>query len=61
MRSRSTFAASAASVAMLLAVFVGCEDDPRYVYTAQRYDEARGCLEEYRAIEAVPGDSVSVR
>lgn len=42
------------------AAFVAClDEDPRYVYTAQKYDPALGCLEDYAAVETVPGDSVS--
>jgi hypothetical protein len=60
-RSLLAAAVSIPSIALLVSTFVACDDDPRYVYTAQRYDEAAGCLEEYSAIEVVPGDSVSVR
>lgn len=42
------------------AAFVAClDEDPRYVYTAQKYDPALGCLEDYAPVETVPGESVS--
>jgi hypothetical protein len=53
--------ALALAVASVVAAFVACDDDPRYVYTARRYDDANGCLEDYSAVERVPGDGVSVR
>lgn len=49
-----------ASALVVLAI-VACEEDPRYVYTARRYNPAQACLEEYSSVETVPGDDVSVR
>lgn len=46
-----TLAAGAATAACL-------SEDPRYVYTAQRFDPAAGCLEDYAPVETVPGDTV---
>jgi hypothetical protein len=36
-----------------------CDDGYHYVYTAQRWNDASGCLEDYTPIEVVPGDGVS--
>lgn len=48
------------SLALLAAAFAAClDEDPRYVYTAQKYDPALGCLEDYAPVEVVPGESVS--
>lgn len=58
---RLLFAAapSAAVVAALVAAFVGCDEDPRYVYTARHFDSTAGCLDDYKPVETVPGDGVS--
>lgn len=59
MTTRLVFASlTLASVAL---AFVACDDDPRYVYTARRFDRAKGCLEDYRGVDTVAGDGVSVR
>lgn len=51
---------SLCSLTLLAAAFAACLDEQaRYVYTAQRYDPTLGCLEDYAAVETVPGDSVS--
>lgn len=44
-----------------IAAMVACDDDSRYVFTARRYNDANACLEDYTAVERVPGDGVSVR
>lgn len=49
------------ALAGIVVAIVACDDNPRYVYTAQRYDSRRGCLEDFRGVETIPGDSVSVR
>lgn len=54
-------ALAALSIALGIGAFVACDDDSRYVYTARRYDDANTCLEDYSAVERVPGDGVSVR
>jgi hypothetical protein len=36
-----------------------CHEAEQYVYTAQRYDEANECLEDYAPIEMVSGSEVS--
>jgi hypothetical protein len=50
-------------VAALLFVVVGvllaCERADRYIYTAQKFDPAAGCLGAYEPIEAVTGSGVS--
>lgn len=52
---------AAAALAGVVAAIVACDDNPRYVYTARRFDEAKGCLDDYRGLDTVPGDTVSVR
>lgn len=54
-------ALAAFAVTLGIGAFVACDDDSRYVYTARRYDDANACLDDYTAVERVPGEGVSVR
>lgn len=48
------------SLSLLAAAFAAClDEEARYVYTAQKFDPALGCLEDYAPLETVPGESVS--
>ena len=38
---------------------VACASADHYVYSARKYDADVGCLEPYRAVDLVAGDSVS--
>lgn len=54
-------ALAALSTALGVVAFVACDDDSRYVYTARRYNDSNACLEDFKPVERVPGDGVSVR
>lgn len=52
---------ASAALAGIVAAFIACDDNPRYVYTARRFDQGKGCLDGYRGLDTVPGEGVSVR
>lgn len=48
------------SLSLVAVGFVAClDEEARYVYTAQKYDPALGCLGDYAPVESVLGDGVS--
>ena len=52
---------AAAALTGVVVAIVACDDNPRYVYTARRFDQVKGCLDDYRGLDTVPGEGVSVR